>query len=296
MRAFLYFLGAIVGTMLVVALVAYPVYSVAHAVNGDWPFARISTRLFQLLMVLSLIVVVRRLRLRSKADWGYGLPRPRFQRQFAIALIAGIVTMLPVAALLIAGDIRVLKPALDAGDVAGLIFAGLVTGLAVALLEETFFRGLMHGAIARDGGPLPAVVLTALVYAALHFLARTKIPHAEVGWWSGFAMLGQSWNRFAAPLTIIDSFLALFAVGVLLGLVRQWTGGIAATIGLHAGWVWIMKLTVGATSINAASPQAGLISRSDGFTGWLVFAWTVVVIVVLFAVRRRFAGWRIRYR
>ncbi|HEX7417858.1 MAG TPA: CPBP family glutamic-type intramembrane protease, partial [Steroidobacteraceae bacterium] len=82
---------------------------------------------------------------------------------------------------------------------------------------------------------------------------------------------------FAAPLSIGDAFLALFAVGVLLAAIRAATGNIAACIGLHAGWVWVMLL-VRATSLpDTARRMSFLLSGFDGFVGWLVLAWTLVI-------------------
>jgi len=89
---------------------------------------------------------------------------------------------------------------------------------------------------------------------------------------------------------------ALFLVGVLLAMVRQWTGAIAACIGLHMGWVWMIKFTVGATQAVPQSPLAGLVSRFDGFTGWLVAGWCLVIVLAAWSLRRRaFLAWHTRH-
>jgi len=60
-------------------------------------------------------------------------------------------------------------------------------------------------------------------------------------------------------------------------------------MGLHAGWVWVMLVAHGLSQPNRASPLGFLLSRHDGFTGWLVLGWTVVLGVGLwcFYTRRR---------
>ena len=98
---------------------------------------------------------------------------------------------------------------------------------------------------------------------------------------SGLDLLAGTLHAFAHPLAIADAFLALFAVGVVLGLVRAATGSIAACIGLHAGWVWVMLV-----AHELAQPRAGarlgfLLSRFDGFVGWLVLAWTLLLALPL---------------
>ena len=293
MRAFTLFLAAIAGTLLIAALLAYPLYLFVHPLRPEWWFDRIATRLWQLLMLVAVVFVVRHLRLTSRSDFGYGAPRRRWRRQFWIGLAAGLVTMLPVTCALLALDVRPLRAELDSGLLVDALLAGLGSGLAVGFLEETFFRGLMQGAVLREWRrPLPAILLVAVVYAALHFLARVRIPHEQVGWHSGFTLLGAVLGNFTAPGTVLDSFLSLVAVGLLLGLVTWWTGSIALAVGLHAGWVWIMRTTVGVTSGNAAAPFAWLVGRSDGYTGWLVLGWTLLVTALAVALRGHLRSWR----
>ena len=293
MRTFGWFMTAIVGALLAAALLAYPLYLLIHPLEPAWWFDKIATRLFQLLMLGAVVLLVRHLQLTSKRDWGYGAPRPRWLRQFAVGLIAGLATMLPVSLSMIVLGARVVDSGLSGGALGHALLAGLGSGLAVGFLEETFFRGLMQGAVVRDmQRPLAGIVLVSVVYAALHFLARARIPHEQVSWHSGLDLLAGVLANFAAPAGIIDSFLALLAIGVLLGLIAWWTGSIALSAGLHAGWVWMMRATVSTTSLGTASPMQWLISQSDGYTGWLVVGWTVVIIFALVLCRGRFRGWR----
>ena len=293
MRALALFLAAIAGAVLLAALLAYPAYALLHPLQPDWRFDRIAARIWALLMLAAVAFLARRLRLTSAADWGYGAPRPRWLAQFGFGLAAGLVSMLPVTLTMLALDVRPLRPDLTVGVLAGALLAGLGSGLAVGFLEETLFRGLMQGAVLRElRRPLPAILAVAVVYSALHFLARANIPHAQVHWDSGLVLLASIFGQFAAPAGIVDSFLALCAVGLLLGLVTWWTGSIALAVGLHAGWVWMMRTTVGVTSGNAAAPFAWLVSRSDGYTGWLVLVWTLLVTLLIVAMRRRLRSWR----
>jgi hypothetical protein len=78
-----------------------------------------------------------------------------------------------------------------------------------------------------------------------------------------------------------DAFICLFAVGMVLAIIRARTGNIAACVGLHAGWVWVMLFTHELTQSVRDQPLSFLLSKFDGFIGWLVFAWTVLTGVVL---------------
>src|SRR5690606_26059498 len=117
------------------------------------------------------------------------------------------------------------------------------TGLAVALIEETLFRGAMHGALQRIGATRWAVFAVPLLYSAVHFLGKAAtVPWEQVQPWSGFVVLHGLFDAFAQPLRIVDAFVALYFVGLLLAMVRQRWGDIAGCIGLHAGFVAVITV------------------------------------------------------
>ena len=88
-------------------------------------------------------------------------------------------------------------------------------------------------------------------------------------------------------LTNNVTFMAINGlVGLMLAFVRRRTGAIAACIGLHMGWVWVIKSTLAVSREVEPSAYAHLVSRFDGYTGWLVAAWAALLL--LLAWRR---GW-----
>lgn len=288
MRAFTWFLGAIAGTLLLAALLAWPVWQFAHPLEPDWPFHRVISRFWQLLMLVGLLLAYRRLALSGLVDWGYGLPRAAFLRQAGAGLALGLATMLPMTLAMLGLGILAPRPGIDVAAILVALAAGALMGLVVAFIEETFFRGLMYRAVSRESGHWTAAWLTTLVYAAIHFFARTKIPADEVAWDSGFRLLGGVLTHFAHPLPVLDAFLTLVLVGLLLAGVRWRTGAIAACVGLHAGWVCIIKATKDLTVVNADAGAAFLVGPHDGYTGWLVAGWGL--LLVAFAGRRGWLG------
>jgi membrane protease YdiL (CAAX protease family) len=284
MRALSWFLAAIFGTLLLAAALAWPVWSAVHAMAPDWPFHRILSRFWQLTLLAALVLAVRRLGLRGRGDWGYGLTRRRFLRQLAAGLAIGVATMLPMSLAMGALGIVELNPDYAHAALLRAVAIGAATGLAVAIVEETFFRGLMFRAVSREGGLALAAWATAVVYSAIHFLARARIPADEVAWDSGLRLLGGALSRYASPATIADSFVTLVLVGLLLALVRARTGAIAACIGLHMGWVTVIKTTTSLTQIDEASRWSFLVGSFDGYTGWLVAGWAAILLA---------AAWRL---
>lgn len=275
MHAFARFIALMAVAVLGGALLAYPAYSLAHVWGADWPLHRVANRLAMLVLLVGLVWFLRHMQLANRADLGYALERRRFVGTALRALAIGVLSMLPVIALLLLTGVREFRPDLTASDVLTVLAKGLLSGLAVAFAEETFFRGAMHSAIRRESGTRLAIGLTAFVYAALHFLSRSRIPHESVEWNSALTLLAQTFSAYADPARIFDSFLALFAVGVLLGLVRERFGNIAACIGLHAGWVWVIAIARELTGRSPDTTWNFLVGSYDGVVGYLVLAWTV---------------------
>ncbi len=288
MKAFAAFFGLILLGLAAIAVFAWPAYDLLTP-DFDVKFHRVASRIGMLVLLVGFLLVARRMAVADRASLGYGLPRAAFLREASVGLLLGVATMLPVALAMIALDLRVLRPgtSLDAALLASLALEGLLRGIAVALIEETFLRGAMHTAIARESGARMAVLLTAVVYAATHFIGRHRIPPEQLGPGSGLDLLAGSLAALGQPAVIADAFLSLAAVGVLLGVVRVLTGNIAACIGLHAGWVWVITFLRETSVPDEDSPLRFLLSRFDGVVGWMVLAWTVVIGLALWTFYRR---------
>ena len=282
MRALCWFLGLMVVAAASIALFTYPAWLLLHP-HFDFPFHRIGERIGMLALLVGLITMARRLKVADRTSLGYGLPRRSFVREMLLGLALGVASMLAVVGIMTALSLLDWSGAYDisAAALARLILLRAVSGFAVAFIEETFLRGAMQSAIERESGTAAAVLLVALLYAATHFFASFHIAPAAVTAHSGLDLLAGTLRLFAQPLGIADAFLALFAVGVVLGLVRAATGNIAACMGLHAGWVWVMLTVHELTRPRPAAPLGFLLSHFDGFVGWLVLAWTALLAVPL---------------
>jgi membrane protease YdiL (CAAX protease family) len=278
MRAFASFFGLILAGLAALAVFGYPAWLLLHP-HFDFPFHRIAERIGMLALLVGFLIVARRMGLADRASLGYGVPRRRFVREMLIGLALGVATMLVVVGIMAVLGLRDWKQAaaLGAADFAKLALQSLSSGLAVAFIEETFLRGAMFTGIERESGTRAAILLTAVVYSATHFFARYHIPPDQVTWWSGMDLLAGTLQSFAHPLGIADAFICLFAVGVVLGAIRALTGNIAACVGLHAGWVWVMLFVRGTSDPVETQPLSFLLSQFDGFVGWLVCGWTVLI-------------------
>jgi membrane protease YdiL (CAAX protease family) len=278
MRAFAWFLGLILLALAVMAGLTYPAWQLLHPAFG-FPFHRVADRLGMITLAVGFVLVARRLRLADRTSLGFGLPPRQFLREAGVAFGIGVLLMGLIVAIMLALHLRLLRPGvmLNAVSFGKIAAQGLLRGVAVALIEETFLRGAMWSGIARDSGAVTATVLTALIYALTHFVSSYHVPPDQIGWHSGIDMLAGSFGAFARPLDVADAYICLFAVGVVLATVRMRTGNIAASLGLHAGWVWVITFVRDTSVADLSNPLHPLLSQFDGVVGWLVCAWTVLV-------------------
>jgi membrane protease YdiL (CAAX protease family) len=286
MRSFALFVALLAGSLIVAAAVTYPAWLLVGLFSVE-PVHRVMNRVAMLFALIGLVFLARRLGLSNRDEMGYSLPRAKFLAQLGLGWLAGICLMLPLVGLLLGLDIREVKASF-AGHWPALIAGGITTGLVVAFIEETFFRGVLFTAVARTSSTTAAVIAPSLLYAALHFLGgKLRVPPEEVSWIHGFTVLGKLFERYVQPLTFIDSFIALAMLGVLLALVRWRTGAIAACIGLHAAGVAVIVVVREATLVNASAEYANLVGSYDGVIGWAALVWFVVIAAAFVMVSKR---------
>ncbi|HEV8332285.1 MAG TPA: CPBP family intramembrane glutamic endopeptidase [Steroidobacteraceae bacterium] len=289
MRTFALFVALLAGALLLAAALTYPAWLLVGTVSVE-PVHRVMHRLAMLIALIGLFVLTRRLGLANRSALGYGLPPAEFFRQLGIGWAAGIGLMLPLVALLLALDVRQITPGLD-GDLPPLLLKGIVSGFAVAFIEETFFRGILFSAVARTSSARVAIIAPTLLYAALHFLGgKLRVPPEEVSWIHGFEVLSRLFERYAQPLAFVDSFLALVALGVLLSMVRLRTGAIAGGIGLHAAGVCAIFVLRDTTVVNSHAPFGFIVGQYDGVIGWAACVWFVAIVVAYGVYQRQLSS------
>ncbi|OOY41531.1 hypothetical protein BOV91_10990, partial [Solemya velum gill symbiont] len=168
-------------------------------------------------------------------------------------------------------DIRYLKPIGDdfAMILLKAIIGGLLGGILIGFIEETFFRGGIYGAMRKNAGFPVALLLSSLLYGSMHFIKPLPLPEGEpLHWYSGFLILQGGFDQLADWATL-DSFIGLFAVGLYLAIVRERTGNLAYVIGLHAGFVFVIKVVRKITKVDSSEPLSVLVGSYDGMVGYL---------------------------
>ena len=273
MFTLLYFLVYLGVVMLLASLMFYPVFL---ALDAYWEFMpeRVFHRLVMIIAALGFWPFLKLQGMNNRYALGYSLDRKHFLQIFLTGLGIGTTIMVGHTLLLLLLGARLLEP----GDIYfnNLLYAlltGLFSGILVAFVEESFFRGAMYHGMRRHSPVLTATLTTALLYAAVHFIhSSIPAPGVSIGWQTGWELLAGMFHSFQNPGDIVDSFFALFAAGLFLALVRERTGNIALCTGIHAGWVMAIKLVQEVTDAGVNTSAALLIGSYDGIIGWAAAA------------------------
>jgi uncharacterized protein len=284
MRAFAWFLGVLVAAGLAAATIAYPVFELTSRVAA-WPFHRVYGRVALLAAVGALVFWCRRFGVANRRELGYGLPWRRFCAVAALFAAVGIATASAGAAFLLIEGIRVISDPASLASPAHLAHLALIalsSGVAVALIEETVMRGALHSGIARESGQMAALWLIAPLFAVLHFFAKTHVDSPD--WTSGFHLLAGSFAPLGNLRDVLDSLLAWGLVSLVLSLTRILTGNIAVAVGLHAGWVVVLRLLQEATG--SGTVHSAWVGRFDGLLGYWVLPWAAAIAIILWSTRR----------
>jgi membrane protease YdiL (CAAX protease family) len=203
-----------------------------------YPFRRIFDRSVMIVALAGLWPLLRNIGIRSWRELGYVRTRD-WWRHVLIGFVIGTGSLVIAIGVSVALHARSLALDKTTGDLAGAILRFVLTGIVVAVIEETFFRGALQGAFQRRMNAVVAVVLASAIYSALHFLKPkgVNISADEVTWSSGFTCLAGIVMRSFAGRDVLVGFVTLFLAGCILGLAYAKTRALYLSIGLHAGWV-----------------------------------------------------------
>ena len=263
MTALLRFITYIAIALIIGAALTYPVYEfLSNWIELD--FKRVANRCMLIAVVLSFVVLYKKSNFKAAQDLGFSTGKRQFYTDLVKGIGFGMLIMCTVVIGLVITNNRTIATSLEfsALNIIGVLASGLISGLIIALLEETLFRGAMLSAIRRESTAFIAITATSFFYALVHFIKpEIELNSNSLGWTSGFIYLKNALANLASIPQIVDSLIALFLAGVLLCIVRLRTNRIAFCIGIHAGWVLVIKVTKRMTVSNSDSDFAFLTGK-----------------------------------
>lgn len=261
-------------------------YGAAHVQGwsglAQVPFHRIVNRSLLGLALLGLWPLLKHLRANS---WmAVGLARTGAPgRNLAAGLALGFLSLACVAMLAVLAGARQLDLSHSTPWILKRVFGALGTAAVVACLEELLFRGAIFGALRKVHRWQAALVLSSAIYALVHFFEKPP-QAAGITWTSGLVVLAQMCRGFVQFEHLVPGFFTLTLAGMILGLAYQRTGALYGSIGLHAGWIFWLKLY---GAVTASQPGAnvwfwGTAKLIDGWLSLLVLGLVFLVVWLFF--------------
>ena len=282
MRILLAFIGIFILSLVIGAVISYPIYRLMTS----WfepEFERLANRIVLFSALFFVFLLVRNLGFKTWYAIGFESSMKEFWMNFAKGFGYGLLIMSPVTLGLLLTKNRTVDPdwywAID--SILPLIMLAFISGFLVSLIEETLIRGAMIAAIKKQSTVAFTVITTSFIYAMTHFIKpEIEIAATDVTWASGFILLKNAFIPFFSPLTLLDSFIALFLAGTLLAIIRVQTNKLGLCIGIHAGWVFSIKVLKKMTDSNIHSEFAYLTGSYDKVVGYLAAVCILIAIVI----------------
>lgn len=261
---------------------------IAVSVFGDAiSFRTVLKKSMQFFLVLSIFPLMSWLKF-NKTDLGF-VGYPLFFRQISQGIGIGIVTLLPVLAVLYGLGVHVIDGSKPWTPVwlGKRLALDYLLAMLIAIVEEPLFRGILFTGLSQKMPVTRAIAISAFYYAGLHFVnSNIEIPAQNAGLFSGFILLGDAFGN-VFNWHYLSPFIALYVVGVVLGLLRAYVKtGLGICIGCHAAWVWQIKLSKSFFNVDLNSPYLFLVSGYDGVIGPFVTVWLVLSIAGYFGYQR----------
>jgi len=212
------------------------------SVGAPLPFDRVLSRVFMALALLFLFLGRRRLCLRESLRqcliWS---PRAFFLSRtgFMLGVTSFFLLMLGAN---FCGALQFHPLELSPPEVFGKFASALATGLVVGCVEEIFFRGFVLQGLMQEMKTPWALLASSGFYALLHYFKTTDhvcLDHWQ--WQAGFSTALKFLEPFRHTTTMIPGMIGLTLVGMVLGIAYLRTGSLYLSIGLHAGWVFLIK-------------------------------------------------------
>jgi membrane protease YdiL (CAAX protease family) len=272
-KLFAYFFAVVIGG----ALLAPPLFWSAPHLSpffARFDFENFFHRALLICAVVFLWPLLRALGLHSFRD--LQLDRNRHAVRDVVGGILLASLPLVICSLLLIGTRNfVLKTVMPWSSLIGVLGAAI----AVPLIEELFFRGLLLGILLRGLRPILATLITSAFFAVIHFLKAPARRDEVVTWFSGFRSTADSFAQFADPIMVLALFATLFLIGWILADARLRTRSLFLSIGLHSGWILVAgvvgKLTRHSTTMLpwlGTNLLTGLLPLALGLITWALMA------------------------
>ena len=233
-----------------------------------------------LLCIIFIFPTLKLKRLYNRSLIGFTEPKKEFILNTFKGFFISIILSIPLIFLFLFLDMRNLNNTqiFFDGFLTTIIFTILISYL-ISFIEESFFRGIL---IQKNKSILQTtyiILFSGAVYSLFHFINIPLILDEEIFWNTGLIEIFNVFSNFY-NLVSIDAAITLLVFGTLLGFIRIKTMSISYCIGIHAGFVFVIKVFRQNTNVNFDSEYNSLLSSYDHFTGHLSTLWIILILTL----------------
>lgn len=250
--------------------------------HGSYDFGKVMRRI--MLTVAILIIFLLRKPLLLKSVTTLGIKNTQWWwRQFQIGFILGIGMLTMYTSFLYANGTKIFEIEVKSfSDLMAQLLKIFFVAVLIGCIEEIFFRGFILQSLLKDMQAVFAVFISSTFYSSLHFLKIESHSSPGIQPFIGFMVIYRFFENLILNFTtILPSLVGLFLVGVVLSYACLRTNSLYLAIGLHAGWVFLIKVNH-LFFDNVKSSLRWLYGDSNMVTG--VLGW-ILLIVTLFLIR-----------
>ena len=254
--------------------------------DGMYNYGKIMRRILMIVTISALVISRKSLGIVQLVTDGFRF-RQGWRREIVIGFVVG------ASSLLIYGVftffLGVQRPENHPPTNSELIikpFTYLLSACFIGLFEETLFRGIILKGFMKNLSITISVIFASLFYAILHFFSFKIMVYPGFQPFVGFTTVTRFFASHIYDISMIVPYIiGLFIVGAVLALSHIHTGKLYLPIGLHAGWVFGIKLNRFFLDHNHESSIwfFGDGNMVSGVFGWVFLAgvWMVIKMLIV---------------
>ncbi len=257
--------------------------------------ARIMRRALMIGIIIIIAASLRKFGWRGWRDCGWARADDETssrRAQFAGGAAIGIISFGALALLTIFTGLHQLKPLNQLyQNMIGAVFFFALSGLAVAIVEETICRGILFRVFTRRWRAWPAALIISFLFAAAHFVGPGDAAFqgsSPAGVVSSVSLATA--RSIVPPPNELIRFFNLALLGIVLCVFVMRTKTIWMSVGAHAAWVFTIKLHSYFTDFNPAAVYSIWLGKRNDFTDSLSAALIFLVLILLAFLRNKKAG------
>ncbi|MCF6157376.1 MAG: CPBP family intramembrane metalloprotease [wastewater metagenome] len=252
--------------------------------QGGYDFGKVMRRIMMAVAIIVIFLMRKSLMVGSLATLGLKHTQGRWE-QLRLGFFLGTGMLTLYVAFLYAIGTRILR--IDAESFSDFILQLIkflfIAGI-VGCIEELFFRGFIFQSLLKDMSALPAVCITSIFYSLLHFLKVDLVVSPGIQPFVGFLVMYQFFRNIIVDFhTLLPSIVGLFLVGVVLSYSCLRTRSLYFAIGLHAGWVFLIKIS-SLLFDRLKKDQEWLFGDGNVVTGILAWILLIVTLIIIWFI------------